>query len=244
MPYDYYHPHDDYYYHRGRPEPHRYQRGYADDPYYYEDDRYYHDRDQYYGREQPHYHDSRRYPPAAYGEYQDYPDRRHSRDAYDRRPVEADSYRYYQDRNPQRYHHDSAPHYTEQAEYGERAEQQYPQQQTHTIASTTATHEASAIYGPRDHFEASNVYSDENVPVYPPYPDTTQYDGQYPEQYPEEYSETYVTEQKYGDQTNGGYTDGELSYYYNQQQPELPAEREYIVRATHGTQQFRYLVHL
>jgi len=247
MPYDYYHPHDDYYYYRGRPEPHRYQQGYADDPYYYEGDRYYHDRDQYYGREQPRYHDSRRYPPAAYGEYQDYQDRRHSRDAYDRRPVDTDSYRYYQDRNPQRYHHDNTPHYTEQGEYGERAEQHYPQQQTQTHAhvnTTATTHEASAIYGPRDHFEASNVYSDENVPVYPPYPDTTHYDGQYPEQYPEEYPETYTTEQQYGDQTDGGYTDGELSYYYNQQQPELPAEREYINRATHGTQQFRYLNHL
>lgn len=247
IPYDYYHPHDDYYYYRGRPE---HYRDYVDDSYYYEDSRYYQERDSYYGREkdpyygrerdpyygreQPRYHDSRH--PITYS---DYPEYSRSRDFYDdRRMREPDSYRYYQqhpDRHAQ-YYYGEEGRYPEQKENIDRTSQSHVH--TQPLETTVAPPEASTIYGPRDHFETSQVYNEETSHAQPSYVDA-EYPGQYPERYPDQYpdhyseqyhSQYYGGQQQYEDQVDNAYTNEE-GYYEEQKQvqQEYPVERELII---------------
>lgn len=240
IPYDYYHPHphDDYYYYRGRPEHHR---DYGDDPYYYEDSRYYQERDSYYGREHPRYYDweQSRYHdvrhPGTYGDYSEYP---RSREVYDdRRMHDQDSYRYYQHphHRAQKYYQSEGPRYPDQKENINRTDQSYVHQShTQPLETTVAPPEASTIYGPRDHFEVSQVYNEENLHAHSSYIDTEylgQYHEQYPEQYPDQYPSQYYGEQhQQYDQVDTVYTNEE-NYYEQQQQvqqelPIHPVERE------------------
>ena len=245
MPYDYYHPHphshDDYYYYRGRPE---YYRDYVDDPYYYEDSRYYQDRDSYHGREQlryrdyeqPRYRDSRH--PVGYDSYSEYP---RGREGYaDRRMREPDSYRYHQHHyhyHGEKYYHGETSHYPEQKENVDRTDHSYVKQQP--SEATVAPPEASTIYGPRDHFEASQFYNEETLHAQPSYVDS-EYSGQYPEQYPDQYPEQYpdqypsqypdqypdqyhMEQHQYRDQVDTVYANEET--YYEQQ----PVEQESLV---------------
>ena len=252
VPYDYYHSHpqDDYYYYRGRSE---YYRDYVDDPYYYEDSRYYHERDPYHGREQPpyydreqpRYHDARH--PVAYDNYS------RGREPYaDRSMRGPDSYRYYQ-HQAQKYYHGEGPHHPDQKENVDKSDRSYVHHSRTQLLeeSTVAPPEASAICGPRDHFEASQVYSEETSHVLPSYTDSEyyghypeqyteqypeQYTEQYPEQYPDQYPEHYPVEQQ--DQVDTVYANEET--YYEQQQPveqELPVhpvERELQDREIHN----------
>ena len=219
IPYDYYHPHphDDYYYYRGRPE---YYQDYADDPYYYEDSRYYQDRDAYHGREQlryrdyeqPRYHDSRH--PIGYDSYSEYPRGREGH--ADRRMREPDSYRYHQHHYyGEKYYHGETSHYPKQRENVDRTDQSYVKQShNQPLETTVAPPEASTIYGPRDHFEASQFYNEETLHAQPSYVDS-EYSGQYPEQYPEQYPDQYP--EQYPDQYPSQYPDQYPDQYHMEQ---------------------------
>ena len=251
MPYDYYHPHphNDYYYYRSRSD---YYRDPMDDPYYYEDSRYYHERDSYHGRDpyhgreqsryydrdQPRYRDARHH-----GTYDDYSGYSHGREVYDdRRMHDSDTYRYHQppQHQAQKRYHGEESRYTENVD--DRTDRSYLQQpHTQPLETTVAPPEASTIYGPRDHFEASQVYNEETLHVQSSYVDNEnsrryaeQYPEQYPERYPEQYPERYPEQypdrypEQYPDQYPGQYPKQYPAQYPEQQQQQFEDQTDTV----------------
>ena len=237
MPYDYYHPHphNDYYYYRGRSD---YYRDHMDDPYYYEDSRYYHERDAYHGRDPYHGREQSRYYDRDQPRYRDarhydnYPEYSHSREIYDdRRMQDPDAYRYHQppQHRVQKRYYGEESHYPENVD--DRTDQSYVQQpHTQPLETSVAPPEASTIYGPRDHFEASQVYNEETLHVQSSYMDNEnsgryQYPEQYSERYPEHYPEQYP--ERYPERYSEHYPERYSEQYPDQYPEQYPEQQQH-----------------